>query len=96
MHRVAPRYLKLVTFSNFWQSMLISVLILFVMFVMILPCSVLTSRRCSVYESVGEILKFTIAAVHKIEVVGKSLVAYRPSIDGDGCVVMECLLHDLL
>ena len=28
--------------------------------------------RCSVYESVGEVLKFTIAAAHKINVVSKS------------------------
>ena len=31
MHRVAPRYLKLVTSSNFWPFMLISALMLFVL-----------------------------------------------------------------
>ena len=73
LHRVAPRYLKLVTSSNFWPIMLISALILF----MILLFSVLTSIPCccSVYESVGEVLKFTIAAAHKIDVVSKSKVA---------------------
>ena len=43
LHRVTPRYLKLVTSSNFWQFMLISALILFVLLVMILLFSVLTS-----------------------------------------------------
>ena len=53
--------------------------------------------RCSVYESVGKVLKFTTAATHKIDVVGNSLVAYGPSTNGDGCVVlMECFLHHLL
>ena len=28
--------------------------------------------RCSVYESVGEVLKFSIAATRKIDAVGKS------------------------
>ena len=39
LHRVVPRYLKLVTSSNFWLSMLISAL-MFVLLVMILlfPC----------------------------------------------------------
>ena len=53
--------------------------------------------RCSVYESAGEVLKFTIAAAHKFDVVGKYLVANGPSTNGDGCVmVMKCFLHDLL
>ena len=47
--------------------MLISALMLFVLLVMIL-----LFYRGSVYESVGEILKFTIAAANKIDVVGKS------------------------
>ena len=72
LHRVAPRYLKLVTFSNFWPFMLISTLIFFNPLVMVLLLSVLTSIcRCSVYESVGEVLKFTTAAAHKIDVLGK-------------------------
>ena len=41
--------------------------------------------------SVGEVLKFTIAAVHEIDVVGKSYVAYGPSINGDG--LCSCLLY---
>ena len=53
--------------------------------------------RCSIYWSVDEVLKFTIAANHKTNVISKSLVAYEPSTNGDGCVVvMECFLHDLL
>ena len=65
---------------------------------MILLFSVLISilyARCSVYKSVGEILKFTIAATHKINVIGRSHVAYGPSSNGDGCVVvLECLMRD--
>ena len=53
--------------------------------------------QCSVYRSVGEVLKFTIAATHKINVTGKSYFAYAPSTIGDRCVVvMECFLRDLL
>ena len=52
---------------------------------------------CFVYESVGEFLKFTIAAARKTDVVGKSQVAYGPSTNGDTCVVfIECFLHDRL
>ena len=40
---------------------------------------------CSVYESVGEVLKFTTAAASKIDVVGKMYVAYGPFTNGDGC-----------
>ena len=36
LHKVAPRYLKLVTSSSFWLFMLISALMLFVLLVMIL------------------------------------------------------------
>ena len=43
LQRVAPRYLKLVTSSNFWPFMLISALMLFVLLVMILLFSVLIS-----------------------------------------------------
>ena len=51
----------------------------------------------SVYESVGEVLKFTIAAAHKIDIVGESWVAYGPSINGDGCMVAKySFLHDLI
>ena len=48
LHRVAPRYLKLVTSSNFWLFMLISVLMLFMLLVMILLFSVLTSTSYAV------------------------------------------------
>ena len=79
MYRVVPMYLKLVTSCNFWPFMLISALILFVLLVMILVFSVLTSipyavpyAPVSVYKSVGEVLKFTIATAHKTDVVGKS------------------------
>ena len=43
LHRVAPRNLKLITSSNFWPFMLICALMLFVLLVMILFFSVLTS-----------------------------------------------------
>ena len=43
LHRVAPRYLKLITSSNFCPFMLIYALMLFVLLVMILFFSVLTS-----------------------------------------------------
>ena len=75
LHRVAPRFLKLVISSNFWPFMLISALMLLVLLVMMLLffCSDFHFLcRCSVYESVGEGLKFTIAAAHKTDVVGKS------------------------
>ena len=73
LHRLAPSYLELVTSANFWSFVLIAALMLFVLLVMILLFSVCC---CSVYESVGEILKFTIAVAHKIDVVSKSEVAY--------------------
>ena len=41
--RVAPRYLKLVISSNFWQFILIYALMLFVLLVMIFLFSVLIS-----------------------------------------------------
>ena len=76
LHRVTPRDLKQVTFSNFWHFMLIPALMLFVLLIMILLLCVCADyhsicRRC-VYVSVVEVLKFTIAAAHKIDVVGKS------------------------
>ena len=52
---------------------------------------------CSVYESVCEVLKFPIAATHRINVFSKSSVAYGSSTNGDGfVVVMEFFLHGLL
>ena len=56
--------------------MLISAQILFVLLVLILLfffCADFHHKyRCSVYESEGEVFKFTIVATHKINVVGKS------------------------
>ena len=75
LHKVAPRYLKLVTSSNFWPFTLISALLLFVLLIMTLLFSVLTSIPyvfCSVYQSVGGVVKFTTAAACSIDVVGKS------------------------
>ena len=68
---------------------------LFVVLVMILLFSVLTSIPYDVAQSVGEVLKFIIAAAHKLDVVGKSELAYYgPPTNGNACVVvMECFLH---
>ena len=50
-----------------------------------------------IYESVGEVSKFTISAAYVIDVVRKSSVASGPSTYEDGSVVvMECFLQDLL
>ena len=57
MHRVAPSYLKLVTSSNFWPFMLISVLMLFVLLVMILLFSVLTSIPYTVALSTSLLMR---------------------------------------
>ena len=64
LHSVAPRYLKLVTSSNFRPFTLISALMLFTLLVVTLLFSVLTSisYAVAVYESVGDVLKFTVAA----------------------------------
>ena len=75
LHRIAPRYLKLVTSSNFWPFMLISALILFVLLLMTLLFSVLTSIPYAVALSISLLVrswKFSIAAARKIDVVGKS------------------------
>ena len=75
LHWVAPKYLELVTSSNVWPFMLISALMLFMLLVMILLffCADFHSIcRCSVYESVGEVLKSTIVAAHKTDVVSES------------------------
>ena len=74
LRRVALRYIKLVTSSNFWPFLPISALMLFVLLIMILPFSVLTSIPYAC--SVGEVSKSTIAAAQKIDVVGKSHVAW--------------------
>ena len=66
MHRVALRYLKIVTSSNLWPFMVIFALMLFVLLFVILFFSVLTSIPYTVVlsTSLGEVLKFTIAAAH--------------------------------
>ena len=75
LHRVAPRYLKLVISSNFQLFTQISALIVFVLLVMILLFSELTSIPCaialSMNESVGEVL-FSTAAAQRTDVGGKS------------------------
>ena len=57
LHSFAPRYLKLVISSNFWPFMLISALMLFILLVMVLFFSLLTSipYAAAVYESVSEV-----------------------------------------
>ena len=74
LHRVAPRYFKLVTTSNIWPFMLkfCSDVVRAVGHDLALFCADFHSIcRCSVYEFVG-VLKFTIAAAYKIDVIGKS------------------------
>ena len=68
LHRVSPRYLKLVITSYFWT------LIRTVGHDLALFCADFRSIcGCCVYEPVGEVLKFKTAAAHKIDVVGKSV-----------------------
>ena len=43
LHRVVPKHLKLITFSNIWPFMQISAMTLFLLLVMILFFSVLTT-----------------------------------------------------
>ena len=51
--------------------------------------SVLTSFpficACFVYKSVGEVLKFSTAATHKMDIVGESYFAHWSATNGDGC-----------
>ena len=65
---------KLVTSSNFWPFMLIFARMLFVLLVMSLLFSMLTSisRVLALSTSLSEVLKFTIAAAKEIDVVGES------------------------
>ena len=73
LHRVAPRYMKVVSFSDFWLFMVISALVCAVDHDLAAFCADFHPIcHCSVYESVGVVLKFTIAASHKINVIGKS------------------------
>ena len=71
---VTPRYLKLITSSNFWPFLLKSaVVVRAIGYDLTLFCADFHSISCcSVYESVGEVLKFTVAAVHNMNVVGES------------------------
>ena len=72
LQKVAPRYLKLVISSTFWPFMLISPLMLFVLWVMILLFSVLTSIPYATALSMSLLvrsLKFTIAATNMINVI---------------------------
>ena len=74
---VASKYLKLVASSNFWPLMLMFPPMSFVLLVIILLffffCADFHSiRPYSVYESVGKVLKVTVAAAHEIDVNGKS------------------------
>ena len=57
LHRVASRYLKLVTSSNFWLFMLISALMLFVLLVMIFFFSVVTSISYAVALSMSLLVR---------------------------------------
>ena len=71
---VTPRYLKLITSSNFWPFLLKSaVVVRAIGYDLTLFCADFHSISCcSVYESVGEVLKLTIAAARKVDVFGKS------------------------
>ena len=57
LYRVAPRYSKPITSSNFWQFMLMSALMLFVLLVMILLFSVLTSIPYAVALSMSLLVR---------------------------------------
>ena len=57
MHRVAPGYLKLTTYSKLGLFMLISALVLFVLLVMILLFSVLSSIPYAVALSVSLLVR---------------------------------------
>ena len=86
LQRFASRYRELVISSNFWPVMLISALMLFMLLVSILLffcADVYSVCRFSVYESVGEVLKFTIAVTHKITTIDKSQAAYGPTMEVD-------------
>ena len=58
LHKVAPMYLKLVTSSNLWPFRLISVLMLFVLLVMTLFFSVLSSIPYAVAQSTSLLVRF--------------------------------------
>ena len=57
LQRVVPRYMKLVTSSNFWPFALISALMLFVLLVMLLPFPVLISIPQAVAPSASLLVR---------------------------------------
>ena len=57
LHRVAPKYFKFVTSSKLWPLILISALMLFVLLIMILLLSVLTSLRDALALSMSMLVK---------------------------------------
>ena len=98
LYRVASKYLELVTSSNFWPFMLIicTDVARAVGRDLALFCADFHSIRTrSFYESFGEVLKFTLVFALTIDVVGEWEVAYWPTTNADGCVVVtECFLRD--
>ena len=74
LRRFAPWCLRLVASSNFWPLILLSAPMLFVLLVLILlffGVDFHSMCPCSVYKYVGEVLKFSIAATQKTDVVGE-------------------------
>ena len=60
LHGIAPRYLKLVTSSNFWQFMLISALTLVLLLVMVLLFSVLTTIPHAAAPSTSPLVRLSL------------------------------------
>ena len=74
LHRVAPKYLKLITSSNFLviHANIYTGVAHAVGQDLGLFCADFHSTcLCSVYKSVSEVLKFTIVSTHKINVVSE-------------------------
>ena len=57
LHRVAPMCFKLVTSSNFWPFMLIFAVMLFMLLIIILPISVLTSSPYAIALTVSLLVR---------------------------------------
>ena len=96
LHRVAPRYLKLVTASN-CLSFIYTDIFCAVGHYLALFCADFHSKcSYSVFKSVGEVLSSPLLLPIRLMLMAKQ-VAYKPSTDRNGyVVVMECFLHDLL
>ena len=95
LHRAAPRRLKLATSSLVIDANICTDVHAIVQDLALFCADFHSTCRCSVY--VGEVLKFITYATHKIHFISKPQVAYGPSTNGDGCVVvMECFLHNFL